>query len=141
MSVEAEDSNVEQMAAAAAPKKKAAPKKAAAAKPAKAAKPTAEKKAKPAKAAEPEPEKQAPAGNNLKAVVRGYVSRVELLENERRTLAEDIKEIYEEADGAGLNKKALKLLVSDRRRNSKPPTPAQLELETMLDLYEAAMLD
>jgi uncharacterized protein (UPF0335 family) len=50
--------------------------------------------------------------------IRSYIERVERLEEEKRTLAEDIKEIYAEAKGNGFDVKILRKIVSMRRRTA-----------------------
>ena len=47
----------------------------------------------------------------------GYVERIERLEGERASLAEDLKQVYAEAKGEGHDPKVLKALVAARRKD------------------------
>lgn len=69
--------------------------------------------------------------------LRSIVGRIERLEEERRTLSEDIKDIYSEAKSAGFDVKALRQVVRDRRKEA-----AELEEhETLVDVYRRALGD
>lgn len=71
------------------------------------------------------------AGDRLRSVVE----RVERLEEERKALAQDIKEIYSEAKSAGFDVKVLRQLVRIRKQE-----PADVEeMETLLDVYRRAI--
>ena len=71
------------------------------------------------------------AGDQLRTIVE----RVELLEEEKKTIAEDIKEVYAEAKGNGFDTKILRKVVSLR----KVEAAERQEQEAMLDLYMAAL--
>ena len=63
--------------------------------------------------------------------LRSLIERIERLEEERKSLAADIKDIYTEAASAGFDKRVLRRLIADRRREQ-----ADVEEEqTLLDLY------
>ena len=63
------------------------------------------------------------------------VDRIERLEEERKSLGSDIKEIYQEAASAGFDCKVLRRLIKDRRQD-----PAELEeQEVLLDIYRRAL--
>ena len=67
--------------------------------------------------------------------LRGIVERVERLEEERRALAGDIKDIYNEAKSAGFDVKVLRQLIRLRRQE-----PAEVqEQESLLDVYRRAL--
>ncbi len=67
--------------------------------------------------------------------LRSIVERVERLEEERKALAADIKDIYSEAKSAGFEPKVLRRLIRERKRE-----PAELEEEeTLLELYKRAL--
>jgi uncharacterized protein (UPF0335 family) len=67
--------------------------------------------------------------------LRSIVERIERLEEERKALASDIKDIYAEAKSAGFDVKVLRQLISLRRKE-----PAEVEeQETMLDVYRRAL--
>ena len=67
--------------------------------------------------------------------LRSIIERIERLEEERKGLAENVKDIYAEAKSAGFDVKVLKTLISHRRKE-----PAEVEeQETLLDLYKRAL--
>lgn len=67
--------------------------------------------------------------------LRGIVNRIERLEEERKALGSDIKDIYAEAKSAGFDVKALRQLIRIRKHEA-----AEIEeLETLLDAYRRAL--
>ncbi len=67
--------------------------------------------------------------------LRSIVERIERLEEERKALASDIKDIYQEAKSAGFDVKVLRQLIRIRKQE-----PAEVdEQETMLDVYRRAL--
>ena len=67
--------------------------------------------------------------------LRSLVERIERLEEERKALGGDIKDIYSEAKSAGFDVKVLRQLIRVRRQE-----PAQVEeQETLLDVYRKAL--
>ncbi len=67
--------------------------------------------------------------------LRSLIERIERLEEERKALASDIKDIYAEAKSAGFDPKILRQLISIRKQE-----PAEVEeAETLLDLYRRAL--
>lgn len=67
--------------------------------------------------------------------LRSIVERIERLEEEKRALSSDVKDIYAEAKSAGFDTKVVRQLISIRRKE-----PAEVEeQETLLDLYKRAM--
>ncbi len=67
--------------------------------------------------------------------LRAIVERIERLEEEKKTIADDIKEVYAEAKGTGFDTKALRKIVSLRKKDANE----RQEEEAMLDLYKAAL--
>ena len=67
--------------------------------------------------------------------LRAFIERIERLEEEKRTLAEDIKEVYAEAKGNGFDAKIMRKIVSIRKQDRDK----RREEETILDLYLAAL--
>jgi uncharacterized protein (UPF0335 family) len=63
------------------------------------------------------------------------VERIERLEEEKRALAEDIKEVYAEAKGNGFDVKILRKVVAVRKQDAAE----RVEQETLLDLYLTAV--
>ena len=81
------------------------------------------------------------AGHNTGGIaadrLRSIVDRIERLEEERKGLGSDIKDIYTEAKSAGFDVKVLRQLIALRRRE-----PAEVEeMETLLDVYRRALGD
>ncbi len=71
------------------------------------------------------------AGDILKA----YIERIERLEEEKKNLAADIREIYAEAKGNGFEPKIMRKLVSLRRMDQSD----RQEEDELLDLYRRAV--
>ena len=67
--------------------------------------------------------------------LRSIIERIERLEEERKALASDIKDIFGEAKSAGFDAKVLRQVLRDRRAE-----PADIEeFEALLDLYRRAL--
>ncbi len=67
--------------------------------------------------------------------LRSLIERIERLEDERKALGSDIKDIYSEAKSAGFDVKVLRQLISIRRKE-----PAEVEeQESLLDVYRRAL--
>lgn len=71
------------------------------------------------------------AGDRLKA----FIERIERLEEEKRVLAEDIKEVYAEAKGTGFDTKIMRQLIKERRRDADDLE----EEQTLLEVYRRAL--
>lgn len=67
--------------------------------------------------------------------LRSIVERIERLEEERKALVSDIKDIYTEAHSAGFDKKVLRSIVQLRRQE----TEAVEEFEMLQDTYRRAL--
>ena len=67
--------------------------------------------------------------------LRAFVERLEKLEEEKRAIADDIKEVYAEAKGTGFDVKALRKIISMRRQDRDK----RREEEAMLELYLSAL--
>ncbi len=67
--------------------------------------------------------------------LRSIVDRIERLEEERRALSSDIKDIYAEAKSAGFDVKVLRQLITIRRKQASEVE----EQETLLDVYRRAL--
>lgn len=74
-------------------------------------------------------------GGMVGDLLRAFVDRIERLEEEKRTLSEDLKEVYAEAKGAGFDAKALRALIRERRIDPDD----RAEQESILDTYRAAL--
>ena len=67
--------------------------------------------------------------------LRSLIERIENLESDRKSLASDIKDIYTEAASAGFDKKVMRRLVADRRREKSDV----MEEQTLLEIYRRAL--
>jgi uncharacterized protein (UPF0335 family) len=67
--------------------------------------------------------------------LKSIIERIERLEEEKKALAEDIKEVYAEAKGNGFDAKILRKVVSIRKQE----TAERIEQEQLIDLYLAAV--
>jgi uncharacterized protein (UPF0335 family) len=67
--------------------------------------------------------------------LRALIERIERLEEEKKTIADDIKDVYAEAKGTGFDTKAIRALVRLRKQDQAE----RQEEETILDLYKAAL--
>ena len=74
-------------------------------------------------------------GHNSKASedghLKAYIERIERLDEEKRTITEDIKEVYAEAKGTGYDITIMRKIVAIRRQDSGK----RREEEEMLELY------
>ena len=67
--------------------------------------------------------------------LRAFIERIERLEEEKKTIADDIKEVYAEAKGTGFDTKAIRTLIRLRKKDQAE----REEEESILDLYKAAL--
>lgn len=67
--------------------------------------------------------------------LRSIIERIERLEEEKKALSSDIKDIYAEAKSAGFDTAVLRDIIRMRRQE-----PAEVEEhETLMDLYRRAL--
>ena len=71
------------------------------------------------------------AGDRLKS----FIERIERLEEERRALGADLKEVYAEAKGNGFDTKIMRQVIRLRRMDKDDLD----EQETLLDVYRRAL--
>ena len=67
--------------------------------------------------------------------LRLLIERIERLEEEKKGIADDIRDVYAEAKAVGYDPKIMRQIV--RLRKMKPDDRA--EMETILDTYKAAL--
>ncbi len=67
--------------------------------------------------------------------LRAFVERIERLEEEKKVIADDVKDVYAEARGSGFDVKVLRRIISLRK---KKPHEREEE-EAILDLYMHAL--
>jgi uncharacterized protein (UPF0335 family) len=86
-------------------------------------------------AAKPVSEDELKTGGVASDRLRSLVERIERLEEERKALASDIKDIYAEAKSAGFDVKVLRQLIRIRKQEAADVE----EQETLLDVYRRAL--
>jgi uncharacterized protein (UPF0335 family) len=80
-------------------------------------------------------EDSAATGNIAGDRLRSLIERIERLEEERKALSSDIKDIFAEAKSAGFDVKVMRALIRIRKQE-----PADVEeQETLLDVYRRAL--
>ena len=76
-----------------------------------------------------------PARRFAKDQLKAFVERVERLEEEKKTIADDIRDVYAEAKGNGFDVKALRTIVRLRKQDANE----RAEAETILETYMQAL--
>jgi uncharacterized protein (UPF0335 family) len=79
-------------------------------------------------------EETAPA-NVSGARLKSFLERVERLEEEKKALAEDIRDVYSEAKATGFEPKIIRKIVALRKTNLEK----RREEQELLDLYMSAI--
>jgi uncharacterized protein (UPF0335 family) len=82
-----------------------------------------------------ENEQEQPATRFAKDHLKAFVERIERLEEEKKTLADDIKDVYGEAKSMGFDVKALRTII----RMRKEDTDERKEHEAILETYMLAL--
>jgi uncharacterized protein (UPF0335 family) len=77
----------------------------------------------------------AEAGGVAAGQLRALIERIERLEEEKQTIAADIREVYAEAKGNGFDTKVMRQVV----RLRKQEVAERQEQEAILDLYMHAL--
>ena len=67
--------------------------------------------------------------------LKSFVERIERLEEEKKTISDDIKDVYAEAKANGFDVRILRQVISLRKKDADERS----EQETLLDLYLAAL--
>ena len=80
-------------------------------------------------------EEEAPATRFAKDHLKAFVERIERLEEEKKTIADDIRDVYAEAKGNGFDVKALRTIVRLRKQDADE----RREQETILETYMHAL--
>jgi uncharacterized protein (UPF0335 family) len=78
---------------------------------------------------------EAPATRFAKDQLKAIIERIERLEEEKKTISDDIRDVYAEGKGNGFDVKALRQIV--RLRKQDPNERA--EAETILETYMQAL--
>lgn len=67
--------------------------------------------------------------------LRAFIERIERMEEEKKAIADDIKEIYAEAKGNGFDVKVIRKVIRLRKQDKAK----RQEEEAILDLYLSAL--
>ncbi len=67
--------------------------------------------------------------------LQSIVERIERLEEEKKTISDDIKEVFQEAKGNGYDIKILRKVIALRKRDANE----RAEEEAILELYMSAL--
>lgn len=74
-------------------------------------------------------------GNISEERLRSLIERIERLEEEKKALSSDIRDIYAEAKGAGFDTKVMRSIIKLRKMNAADRD----EQEFLLDTYKKAL--
>jgi uncharacterized protein (UPF0335 family) len=78
---------------------------------------------------------EAPATRFAKDQLKAIIERIERLEEEKKAIADDIRDVYAEAKGNGFDTKALRMVVRLRKQDKQE----REEQEAILDTYLQAL--
>lgn len=67
--------------------------------------------------------------------LRAFIERIERLEEDKKTVGEDIKEVYAEMKGTGFDTKAVRTIIRLRKKDQAE----RQEEESILELYMNAL--
>ncbi len=67
--------------------------------------------------------------------LRAFIERIERLEEEKKTIADDIKDVYGEAKAMGYDTKIMRKVISLRKKDAQE----RMEEEAVLDTYLIAL--
>jgi len=67
--------------------------------------------------------------------LRSFIERIERLEEEKKTISEDIKDVYGELKGNGFDTKAVRTIIRLRKKEDHE----RQEEEAMIQLYKDAL--
>jgi len=67
--------------------------------------------------------------------LRSFIERIERLEEEKKTLSDDIRDVYAELKGNGFDAKAVRTIIRLRKKEDHE----RQEEEAMLQLYKEAL--
>jgi uncharacterized protein (UPF0335 family) len=77
-------------------------------------------------------EEDQPAARFAKDHLKAFVERVERLEEEKKTIADDIRDVYAEAKANGFDVKALRTIVRMRKEDADERREHEAILETYM---------
>jgi uncharacterized protein (UPF0335 family) len=80
-------------------------------------------------------EHESPSTSFAKDQLKAIIERIERLEEEKKTISDDIRDVYAEAKGNGFDVKALRTIVRLRKQDANE----RQEQETILETYMQAL--
>ena len=80
-------------------------------------------------------QEDSPSTRFAKDHLKAFIERIERLEEEKKTISDDIKDVYAEAKANGFDAKALRAVVRLRKQD----VDERKEQEAILDTYLAAL--
>ncbi len=80
-------------------------------------------------------DEEAPTTRFAKDQLKAIVERIERLEEEKKTISDDIRDVYAEAKGNGYDVKALRTIIRLRKQDANE----RAEQETILETYMQAL--
>lgn len=93
----------------------------------------------------PRPNSSKKSGSDAHGVardqLRSFIERIERLEEEKKTIAEDIKSVYSEAKSTGFDTKTIKKVIAIRKMDAEQRAEEEAVLETYLAALGMAVLD
>jgi uncharacterized protein (UPF0335 family) len=75
------------------------------------------------------------SNGNVRSQLKSIVERIERLDEERKSISDDIRDVYAEAKGNGYDVKALRAVVRMRKQDANE----RAEQETILETYMQAL--
>ena len=78
---------------------------------------------------------QEKVGGNSAGNLRSLIERIENLEEEKKALADDVKEIYAEGKGTGFDPKIMRIMIRRRKMDASD----RAEQDALVDTYSAAL--
>ena len=79
--------------------------------------------------------KEEPATKFAKDQLKAIIERIERLEEEKKTISDDIRDVYAEAKGNGYDVKALRTIIRLRKQDKDE----RMEQEAILETYMHAL--
>ena len=76
-----------------------------------------------------------PATRFAKDQLKAIIERIERLEEEKKTISDDIRDVYAESKGNGFDVKALRIIVRMRKQDANE----RQEQETIVETYMQAL--
>lgn len=80
-------------------------------------------------------EQESPSTSFAKDQLKAIIERIERLEEEKKTISDDIRDVYAEAKGNGFDVKVLRTIIRLRKQDANE----RQEQETILETYMQAL--